>query len=243
MGREIKHVPLNFAWPLNMPWKGFMRPYRSQRCKACEHTGYNPETKAISDDWYDFNGTGRKWCHAITQDEVQALVEAGRLYDFTHTFVRETGWVKKTPPVIPTAEEVNARFLSHDAINRSICIEARATRLGVWGVCPVCQGAGEIWFSEEIERLAEEWESYEPPAGPGWQLWETVSEGSPISPVFATKEEFIAYLVGQGNSEEDAKAFCESEWVPTMVTDATGVHVGIESAGLMASKKEASHGS
>jgi hypothetical protein len=38
--------------------------------------------------------------------------------------------------------------------------------------------------------LHQVWDGYlaaqpsEPPAGPGWQLWETTTEGSPISPVF-----------------------------------------------------------
>lgn len=33
----------------------------------------------------------------------------------------------------------------------------------------------------------------EPPAGPGWQLWETTTEGSPQSPVFATLDELAAW--------------------------------------------------
>ena len=28
MGREIKRVPLDFDWPLDKPWKGFVNPYR-----------------------------------------------------------------------------------------------------------------------------------------------------------------------------------------------------------------------
>ena len=35
---------------------------------------------------------------------------------------------------------------------------------------------------------AEAWEPTDPPTGDGWQLWETTSEGSPSSPVFATAE-------------------------------------------------------
>ena len=36
--------------------------------------------------------------------------------------------------------------------------------------------------------------SLEPPSGEGYQLWETVSEGSPMSPVFATPEELAQWL-------------------------------------------------
>lgn len=50
-------------------------------CTKCDQSGLNPESKRISDDWYDFNRTGRRWCSKITQDEADALVEAGRLWD------------------------------------------------------------------------------------------------------------------------------------------------------------------
>lgn len=40
---------------------------------------------------------------------------------------------------------------------------------------------------DECER------SYEPPKGEGWQLWQTVSDG-PISPVFATPDELVAWM-------------------------------------------------
>jgi hypothetical protein len=33
------------------------------------------------------------------------------------------------------------------------------------------------------------------PTGPGYQLWETTSEGSPISPVFESPEELAQWLV------------------------------------------------
>lgn len=184
-------VPLDFKWPMNMVWKGYICPYSSLDCKACDRSGYNPATKAIADDWYDFAGTGRRWINNITQDEVQALVDGGRLMDFTHEWVPGDGWKEKNPPCVPTATQVNAwseKGMGHDAINRWICVEARATRLGVFGKCETCGGTGEIWQSPEIEKLAEEWESFDPPTGDGFQLWETTSEGSPTSPVFASIE-------------------------------------------------------
>ena len=80
MGREIKRVPLDFNWPLNMQWKGYMNPYTSQKCTVCDSTGLNPETKQISDDWYDFGDTGKRWCNNITQHEVDALIEERRSF-------------------------------------------------------------------------------------------------------------------------------------------------------------------
>lgn len=49
--------------------------------------------------------------------------------------------------------------------------------------CPVCEGEGEIY------------NKIEPPTGPGYQLWENVSEWSPMSPSFATPEELARWLV------------------------------------------------
>jgi hypothetical protein len=233
MGRELKRVPLDFDWPLHMPWKGYVSPYRSQDCKACGGTGLNPESKQISDDWYDFAGTGRRWDDKITQDEVQALVDAGRLWDFTREFIPGKGWQEKEPPYVPTAEEVNEwsrkRGIGHDGLNRGICVEARCKRLGVWGYCKYCNGSGEIWHSLEVKELADEWEGYDPPEGEGYQLWETVSEGSPISPVFSDAEAFVAYLQGEGYSETAARAFVEAGWVPSGVVVGGTFYQNIES--------------
>lgn len=237
MGREVKRVPLDFDWPLQMEWKGYINPYTSQDCIVCNSTGENPETRQIGEDWYDFEGTGRRWCDKITQDEVDALIEHGRLFDFTHRFVPGKGWEKIDPSPVVTAEMVNEwskNGFGHDAINRWICVETRAKRLGVYGDCPVCKGDGRIWFSDEVKEKSEKWydnERYDPPVGEGWQLWETVSDGSPASPVFATAEELIDYLVRDGVSIEAAKKFVlDDQWCPSMAVVDGRIYKGIESA-------------
>lgn len=210
MGRELMRVPLDFAWPMGMRWKGYLNPYRSQKCDACDGSGLNPETKRISDDFYDFACTGRRWKDRITQDETDALVAEGRLRK----------WVGKWVTVPRTAAEVNAANgpngsmlgdMAHDAINRWILIEARAKRLGVYGNCNVCDGAGEVWFSDEIRRLHDEWVAEGPPAGDGFQLWETTSEGSPSSPVFGTLDELCAWCADNATTFASFKASAE-EW-------------------------------
>jgi hypothetical protein len=61
-----------------------------------------------------------------------------------------------------------------------------------------------------------------------WQLWQTVSEGSPVSPPFATKEELANYLAEHGDFWDQkrghggwglprAKAFVEAGWAPSMM--------------------------
>lgn len=219
MGREVKRVTLDFDWPLDMPWKGYVNPYSSQKCKACDGSGFNPATKQLLDDWYDFSNSGSKWHNRLTQDEVDALVEYNRLREFTQNGQR------------PTAEMVNRaceRQSIHDAINRFICLEVRAKRLGVYGQCKYCGGDGEIYFNERIKQLADDWdekEKYDPPEGEGWQVWETVSEGSPVTPVFQSAEALVDYLVEHGDDpkrvsgwkRENAEKFVNAGWAPSLI--------------------------
>lgn len=65
---------------------------------------------------------------------------------------------------------------------------------------------------------------YDPPQGEGWQLWENVSEGSPVTPVFATKGELVEHLVRHGAggafehiSRQAAENLCSSGWCPSGV--------------------------
>ncbi len=74
-------------------------------------------------------------------------------------------------------------------------------RDGTWDTsetenCPTCGGVGETYPKVEI------------PSGPGFQLWEVTSEGSPISPVFATAEELAAWLY----KNDDAPSI--DHWMP-----------------------------
>jgi len=82
-----------------------------------------------------------------------------------------------------------------------------------------------------------------------WQVYETVSEGTPVSPPFATQQELIDYLVKYGDfwdqarrdrgdcslpcdpwSRQDAEAFVMgSGWAPTLVLDAQGLRSGVRS--------------
>lgn len=264
MGREIKRVPLDFAWPLDKPWAGFINPHYDQHCKECpfcDGEGYSTEGKKIADTWYDldnFNvkwrynynvgrdgkpakhppwqiiGISQAWCHDLTQDEVDALIAEERLTDFTHKFTKE-GWEEREPKPVVLAAQVNEwshHGFGHDAINRNICIRARCKRLGIEPYCTTCKGHGTIWDSPENKKRAEEWERQEPPTGEGWQVWETVSEGSPVSPVFVLPEDLVSYLVEEEHyTLPAATAFVkDGGWVPSAVIDGTGMYKTIEAA-------------
>lgn len=227
MGRKIRRVPMDFDWPLGATYIGFLCPYNGTKCPYCEGKGYSPEARRVSDDWYDTDRTGRQWCHNITQDEVDALLEKGRLIDLTHVFRRPEGWVPNGKPK-PTVDEVNAWSrnptrggFGHDSINQMICVTARCKRLGIDRLCKKCEGEGHLYLTPEIKALAEAWERVEPPTGEGWQEWETVSEGSPTSPVFATPEELAKHLARgagmSGGSYERALAFVKEGWAPSFM--------------------------
>lgn len=291
MGREIRRVPLDFNWPLNQIWEGFLSPdsLDGEKCPDCKN-GYSPQAQNLYDLWYgylpfdpastgstpwrhdspavrafaernvgnapDYYGSGEaaivregqrlaslcngQWCHHLTQDDVNALVEAGRLHDLTHTWTREDGWQPKEPPVVPTAAEVNEwslRGFGHDAINASVVIRARCEREGVNDTCATCQGHATVEAYPGQRADAEAWEPTDPPKGDGWQLWETVSEGSPISPVFATAEELAVWMSDPARGDRwvpqsVAAKFIEDGWAPTGIISArTGVVSGVEWVG------------
>jgi hypothetical protein len=136
--------------------------HRDQKeCETCGGNGYHPDAQRVVNTFYRHQCSSvgapehEAWSDKITQDEVQALVDANRLHDFTHKWVGMAGegWVKKIPEVIPTADEVNAwqrgRGVGHDAINRCILIEARLKRLGLPKTCPTCDGNGYVYTAPD----------------------------------------------------------------------------------------------
>lgn len=182
------------------------------------------------------NHFNRGWNHHLNAADVAALLEAGRLMDLTHTYSPEARWQPKDPAYVPTPEEVNAWSLAgigHDSINQMVVVEAECKRLGIDAECQYCKGNGEIWDSPEDKQAADAWTPNEPPTGDGYQIWETVSEGSPISPVFATPEELARHMAttrwgaDDGTSYEQWLKFINGPgWAPSMVVDADGIHTG-----------------
>jgi hypothetical protein len=293
MGRELKRVPLDFKWPVNEVWQGYLNPHydKSHECEWCDGSGLSPEARRLNDRWYGnapfrpedrgstpllpthpavrafaqrnlarvpYDGSdeaavqgeaqrlanlfNRQWSHHLNADDVAALLESGRLKDLTHrSWTPESGWQPKEPPCVPTLEEVNVWSifggLGYDSINQWIVVGAECKRLGINPECSHCNGEGRVWETEESKRAAEAWVISEPPTGDGYQIWETVSEGSPISPVFATPEELARHMAfkqwgaDKGSSYETWLRFILGPgWAPTLVMDASGVRTGVDAA-------------
>lgn len=56
MGREVRRVPLDFDWPIDKIWHGFLMPDRlvEGACTACDGSGYSPEAKRLQDRWHGY---------------------------------------------------------------------------------------------------------------------------------------------------------------------------------------------
>ena len=67
--------------------------------------------------------------------------------------------------------------------------------------CSVCEGEGEVHPRVEV------------PEGEGWQMWEDVSEGSPISPIFKKPEELARWLADNGASAMGSQTATYEQWL------------------------------
>lgn len=95
---------------------------------------------------------------------------------------------------------------------------------------------GKIWKGYIPQ---DESEKYEPPEGEGYQLWETVTEGSPMSPVFETPEKLATWLVdnristcgttGQVDFETWLIFITQHGWAPTLIfSQSRGLESGVK---------------
>lgn len=294
MGREVKRVALDFKWPTNKVWKGFLNPHYAgcKQCSSCQGMGMTPwairfheqwhggapfhpsdaglapltadnvilieqaTAKTERDAWYYGSGpaaihreaarladlfNGYKQNH-LTQAEIDIMIEGGSLDELKHVRLPDGSWVAregtKITPEIYTATSISSHFRQ----SYMPILETLVSTNGGY-TCEACNGEGSIWSSPEAERLAAEWEPIQPPEGEGWQLWETVSEGSPVSQVFATAEELADWLAGPGSSETDGVnrgtsrdqwlAFLQGPgWAPSMIAVGGTVMGGVQ--GIMA---------
>lgn len=184
-----------------------------------------------------------RWRLHLIQADVDALVAADRLWDFTRrprnaeqalvvavcmAFHNTNSWLPESNGHHPTAAEVNAWALSgmgHDSLNAGICVQARCERAGVPYACARCAGSGQIWPTPKIKQQYEDWEKEEPPTGDGYQLWENCSEGSPVSPVFASLDELCAWAEENATTFADFRATRE-EWREMLDGGAVHAKVG-----------------
>lgn len=233
MGRELKRVPLDFQWPLDEPWIGFLNPHyaKSHKCTACGGSGETTASQRLDDllSLLMLSGSDalRGECHPYFRDaplySTQGKMCGADMAELT------AGLAGRIPS-----------FIGHDACDRWSAKKKIIAAAGLpeeWGTCKECNGSGTIWDSPEDKQSAEEWTPNEPPTGDGFQIWETVSEGSPISPVFATPEDLARHMAGtrwgadNGSSLEAWLKFIKGPgWAASMVIDSNGIRTGADAA-------------
>lgn len=267
MGREIKRVPVDFNWPLDEVWEGYLTPekYQEDPCPDCyKLDSYGNRT----------GGTGStpasKWVEAalyligMMADDIRSQGFAGTEHEFTaygdnraklHPYLVELQKInvyehrRPSADILELVQGVTGRagLTAHgrtcgmdpggdfsrkglDALKKAAGVDEK------WGWCPTCNGHGWVEKYPNQRAEGEAWaeEDHGPPVGDGWQVWETVSEGSPISPVFADREDLIARLmspaycmgISRPLTRAQAEGFVDSAWAPSMIVQAGQVIPG-----------------
>ena len=76
---------------------------------------------------------------------------------------------------------------------------------------------GDFWEYDAPPDRTRFRPSWNPEEMTAFQVYETVSEGTPISPVLASLEEVADWLIVQGYSPEAARAFCADGFAVSFV--------------------------
>lgn len=258
MGREIKRVPLTFDAPLDKTWEGYAPPEKGTKpCPVCpgrdgRPTGYSRLGNAIY-AMSDYDRDPRilpETSDKLTSDEIRFLSALEKSVAPQH----RKGRADRHPYTYGGLSNLtDQRMAAYDLMRhlaKSLKVSFKKTFF-----CPACKGECEVVDNYEVNGKAKRWRRREPPKGKGWQVWETVSEGSPITPVFATPEELIEYICTVGTTWDrksiaegwktslptraQATAFVKGTgWVPSAVITvgedgSTTMHKNIEAASVM----------
>ena len=92
--------------------------------------------------------------------------------------------------------------------------------------CEICRHAAKLAGRPILSYGCPQWK-IDPLPGEGWQMWETETEGSPMSPVFKTPEGLAQWLVDnrasasgyQTATYDEWFAMIKKGWAPSMVLD------------------------
>jgi hypothetical protein len=233
MGRELRRVPLDFDWPLKKTWKGYINPHYA-KCPEDGKTCFNGQTGGRH--WLE--NILRLLCIAAEEaqytdkPEMQAeFKRRGRIWP--HPYLAElpnrpmnVEWEGRTPVKVelyPLSRDLlelmtNLAGQGPDGLfgfsgSGIWKIEKRLIKMAklnpeTWGICPVCHGEA---IDPAKQAAHDAWEREDPPEGPGYQLWETTSEGSPVSPVFETLDALCEWCEGNATTFGSFKASA-AEW-------------------------------
>jgi len=240
MSKKLKRVPLDFQWEILKVWQGYINPHTVHECENCAGTGCSSDYRELEKKWYSFANAKYEqnpfrrnarynvnaWKNNISQEDVDALIQGDRLWDFTRVALNEAqreiirkkteswgnNWLPFNNGYLPTAAEVNKWNLEgvgHDSINKVIIIKARLKKQGLSYKCEHCSGSGVCFENEEAAKIYNDWQPYEPPKGEGYQLW---NDEHPLTPVFPTLELLCEHCEIEKTSVFAGNTASRSEW-------------------------------
>ncbi len=201
--RELRGVPLDFDWPLEKVWQGYQMPdeLRLPECEDCEGSGFSPTARWLYASWWPHKVADPQacWRDKLNQADLDFLIDNDYLWRRDPDVKGRSRIDIKLGDV--TLEEINAQQREYSrfpepkiiGIREYPLIKRRCKALGADHCCDTCQGHADIGTLEQRQAVAD-WKPTEPPTGDGIQVWETTSEGSPITPVFPNTEEGRAAL-------------------------------------------------
>jgi hypothetical protein len=198
MSRQLKRVPMDFDWPLNKVWDGFINPHY-KKCPDCKE-GSTTAGEMLAAIAHLIMIAGDSAARGKLHPYLESV--ATRLFTSVSSDMTElsTGLAGRSPS-----------GLGHDSCDRWSAVAKIKKAAGVsdeWGTCPTCKGRA---IDLGVLAAYEAWTPSEPPTGEGYQLWEDCSEGSPISPVFKSLDALCQWAATNATTFGSYRASA-SEW-------------------------------
>ena len=242
MSREIKRVPLTFNWPLNQKWEGYLLPdkLRANPCETCQGKGTTVDHELM---------LNLIRLILMTAEDTRAQKRNQELHPYLQNINNMMNGTHRNP-LRPTEHFLQLvegltgskadsllMFSTTDEWRLLNKLTELAGMDDKWGWCTNCNGEGYIDTYEGQTADRNAWKPTEPPTGEGWQMWETVSEGSPVSPVMETPEDLAQWIADGGYTlskltYQQALNFVTAGWAPSGIyTPSTGVVDGVKAVG------------
>ena len=178
MGRTCKRVPLDFSWPMNILWIGYVNPYKGVDCPYCEN-GYSEKAQKIIEEVYPWKKGDETYvpnpymknsrynphskAHHMTQDEVDYFMERRHkivIEEVQRVMAEHFPDADKVTPEIFSQLSLMLWDFIHDLHWQMI--NYHSEKEGWDSSCPHCKGEGVLFLNDEIKRLHEEFQWQEP---------------------------------------------------------------------------------
>lgn len=217
MGREIRRVPVEFNHPIQ--WRETRKYQPTFETMRSELLGQpSPGTTTAQTRW--------TYCLAPMWDKT--LAEAQADWEAERKETLSDGTLDK----VWTQDDLDRWEREHPT--RVDDIEQIRRDLGkpIWASVEDYIGGAP----DERDSTLYTPEGWPPKEERGWVVYETVSEGTPITPCFATAAELVDWLAEKGTawdapmSREGAERFVGSGWVPSIIVHGDVVRSGLDIA-------------